>query len=144
MLFRSSQSLYDTTCSPFLSNSRFPIYTVESAFTIVVPDTDVLSRLCGTNDCNLRLIEEHLGVPVFTRGNELSVSETDPDVHRRFKYIIDRIVDEVANGNEADDQMVTGGKPAGAPVDAGGIGSTEKQKDLSRLHTQVLWAACLR
>ena len=79
---------------------------MESAFTIVVPDTDVLSRLCGTNDCNLRLIEEHLGVPVFTRGNELSVSETDPDVHRRFKYIIDRIVDEVANGNEADDQMV--------------------------------------
>lgn len=79
---------------------------MESAFTIVVPDTDVLSRLCGTNDCNLRLIERHLGVPVFTRGNELSVSETDPGIHERFKYIIDRIVDEVKNGSEADDHMV--------------------------------------
>ena len=79
---------------------------MESAFTIVVPDTDVLSRLCGTNDCNLRLIEEHLGVSVFTRGNELSVCETDPDIHERFKYIIDRIVDEVASGNDADNHMV--------------------------------------
>lgn len=84
----------------------YTIYIVDSAFTIVVPDTDVLSRLCGTNDCNLRLIEEHLGVSVFTRGNELSVSESDPHIRDRFKYIIDRIVDEVVSGNDADNHMV--------------------------------------
>lgn len=79
---------------------------VESVYTIVVPDTELLTRLCGTNDSNLRLIEQFLGVPVFTRGNELSVGETDPETQDRFKHIIDRILDEVQNGGEAEPDFV--------------------------------------
>lgn len=71
---------------------------MESAYTIVVPDADVLSCVCGTNDSNLKLIEEHLGVPVFTRGNELSVDEEDPAVREKFRFIIDRILDEIQDG----------------------------------------------
>jgi phosphate starvation-inducible protein PhoH and related proteins len=71
---------------------------VESAYTIVVPDADILSCVCGTNDSNLKLIEEHLGVPVFTRGNELSVDEEDPSVREKFRFIIDRILDEIQDG----------------------------------------------
>jgi len=73
---------------------------VDSAYTIVVPDADVLSCVCGTNDSNLKLIEEHLGVPVFTRGNELSVDEEDPVVREKFRFIIDRILDEIESGDE--------------------------------------------
>jgi phosphate starvation-inducible PhoH-like protein len=79
---------------------------VESSYTIVVPDQDLLSRLCGTNDSNLRIIEDYLGTSVFTRGNELSVSETDPEIHRQFKHLIDRITDEVMDGNTADCHLV--------------------------------------
>lgn len=71
---------------------------MESFCTIVVPDTALLSNVCGTNDSNLKLIEEHLGVPVFSRGNELSIDETDPAVCEKFRFIIDRILDEAKNG----------------------------------------------
>lgn len=67
-------------------------------YTIVVPDADVLSCVCGTNDNNLKLIENHLGIPVFTRGNELSVDTDDVSVRQEFQYIIDRIVDEINGG----------------------------------------------
>ncbi len=71
---------------------------MNSEYTIVVPDADVLSCVCGTNDSNLKLIEEYLGVPVFTRGNEISVDDDDPSVRQEFRFIIDRIVDEIGAG----------------------------------------------
>ncbi len=79
---------------------------MESAYTIVVPDADVLSCVCGTNDSNLKLIEEHLGVPVFTRGNELSVDEEDPAVREKFRFIIDRILDEIQDGADNGEDIV--------------------------------------
>ena len=58
------------------------------------------------NDINLKLIEEHLGVPVFIRGNELSVDKDDPTVRQQFKFIIDRIVDELGDGCDGSEDMV--------------------------------------
>ncbi|MBC6713391.1 PhoH family protein [Treponema sp. Marseille-Q3903] len=75
-------------------------------YTVVVPDNDVLSCVCGTNDKNLQLIEEHLGVPVFTRGNELSVENCDPEICRKFQFILDRIVDEVHSGGKDSDDII--------------------------------------
>ena len=71
---------------------------MDSSCAIVVPDSDILSKLCGANDSNLKLIEESLGVEVFARGNELFVEDQDPDVRRRFKFIVDRIIDEIEDG----------------------------------------------
>ena len=75
-------------------------------YTIVVPDNNVLSCLCGTNDKNLQLIEEHLGVPVFTKGNELSVENADPEVCQKFQFIVDRIIDEVHSGGRNSDDII--------------------------------------
>lgn len=80
---------------------------MESVYTIVVPDTDVLSCVCGTNDNNLKLIEEHLGIPVFTKGNELSVDTEDVSLRQQFRYIIDRIVDEVCDGSKDSGDIIT-------------------------------------
>lgn len=71
---------------------------MEHSYTIVVPDTGILTKLCGTNDSNLRLIEQHLGVPVFMRGNELTVEQDDPAIQQQFRFIIDRIIDEIQDG----------------------------------------------
>ena len=71
------------------------------AYTIIVPDSDVLSRLCGTNDCNLRLIEEFLGLSIFAQGNELSVETDDPALRQQFNFIINRILDEFSDGTIA-------------------------------------------
>ena len=69
------------------------------AFTIIVPGTDALQRICGTNDINLKLIESFLGVPVFARGNELSVDSEDGEIGRRFNFIISRFLDEIQDGS---------------------------------------------
>ena len=74
---------------------------MDSSCAIIVPDADILSKLCGTNDSNLKLIEESLGVQVYARGNELSVEDQDPDIQRRFKFIVDRIIDEIEDGAAA-------------------------------------------
>lgn len=65
---------------------------MDTGYTIVVDDRDMLSQLCGANDGNLRAIEDWLGVPVVTRGNELTVASSDGDVCRRFQILVDRIV----------------------------------------------------
>lgn len=75
-------------------------------YTIVVPDNDVLSCLCGTNDKNLELIEEHLGVTVFTRGNELSVENDNPEICQKFQFIVDRVVDEVMAGGKNSEDII--------------------------------------
>ncbi|MCI5605883.1 MAG: PhoH family protein [Treponema sp.] len=79
---------------------------MKEEYTIVVPDNNVLSCVCGTNDSNLKLIEEHLGVPVFTRGNELSVENNDPAICQKFQFIVDRIIDEVNAGGKNDKDIV--------------------------------------
>ena len=79
---------------------------MKSAYTIVVPDTEILTCLCGTNDSNLRLIENYLGVPVFTHGNELSIGDADSDIQEKFKFIIDRILDESAAGEQISPDLV--------------------------------------
>jgi len=73
---------------------------LNNEYVIVVPDNDVLSCVCGTNDTNLKLIEEHLGVPVFTRGNELSIEDENPQIREKFQFIVDRIIDEVYDGGK--------------------------------------------
>ena len=73
---------------------------VDCSYTIVVPDTDLLYKVCGSNDSNLRLIENYLGVPVFIRGNEISVSSDDEQINQRFKHILNRILDEADDGTE--------------------------------------------
>ena len=77
-----------------------------SEYTIVVPDNNVLSCLCGTNDKNLQLIEEHLGVSVFTKGNELSLENQSPEVCQKFQFIVDRVIDEVHSGGKNSEDII--------------------------------------
>lgn len=80
---------------------------MNSEYTIVVPDNEVLSLICGTNDKNLALIEKHLGVPVFTVGNELSIETTENSIRENFRFIIDRIVDEINDGEKNSSDIIT-------------------------------------
>ena len=73
---------------------------MDTEYTVVVPDVEILSGVCGTNDNNLKLIEEYLGIPVFTRGNELSVNTDDNSLREKFRFIIDRIIDELGDGSK--------------------------------------------
>ncbi|MCI5666309.1 MAG: PhoH family protein [Treponema sp.] len=75
-------------------------------YTIIVPDNEVLSCLCGTNDSNLTLIEESLGLPVYTRGNEISIESDDNELCQKFQFIIDRVIDEVNIGGKNTEDVI--------------------------------------
>ncbi len=81
--------------------------SVKNEYTIVVPNQEILSLVCGTNDKNLALIEKHLGVPVYTTGNELSIDTDEISVQEDFKFIIDRIVDEISDGEKNSQDIIT-------------------------------------
>lgn len=75
-------------------------------YKIVVQDTDVLACVCGTNDSNLKLIEDKLGVSIYTRGNELSIETEDEELCQKFQFIVDRIVDEINLGGKNSEDIV--------------------------------------
>lgn len=77
-------------------------------YKIIVPDSQILSRLCGTNDCNLKLIEEFLGLQVFAHGNELSVETEDISLQQQFNFIVNRILDEFSENGTGikDSEMI--------------------------------------
>ena len=79
---------------------------MSTAYTIVVPDSDLLSRICGTNDSNLDLIENYLRVPIFSKGNEISLQEDDPEVIRQFQHIVDRLMDEASAGLDVSSDLI--------------------------------------
>ena len=77
-----------------------------SEYKVVISDNEILSCICGTNDKNLDLIEEKLGIPVFTKGNEISIESDDPEVTEQFQFIMDRIIDEVYDGGKNSEDIV--------------------------------------
>ena len=85
----------------------FTINCTVNEYTIVVPDSELLSCVCGTNDDNLKLIEEHLGLPVFTKGNELSVDTDDSEKREKFRFIIDRLIDEINSGERNSSDIIS-------------------------------------
>ena len=54
----------------------------------------------------MQLIEEHLGVPIYTRGNELSVENDNPEICQKFQFIVDRVIDEVMSGGKNTEDII--------------------------------------
>jgi len=74
--------------------------------TIVLEDQDTLNKVCGMNDGNLKVIENHLGSPVFCRGNELTLRTTDPNQQDIFKSLIDLLKNRITTGQFPDKDLV--------------------------------------
>lgn len=58
----------------------------------MLSDHDVVTAVCGVNDGNLRVIEDYLGAPVITRGNELTVASDDAEICRKFQGLVDAVM----------------------------------------------------
>lgn len=65
---------------------------MHTGYTIVVNNQDTLSSICGSNDTNLQIIEDYLGVPVYSIGNELTVASSDNEVCRKFQDLVDKLL----------------------------------------------------
>lgn len=77
---------------------------LDTSYTIVLEDHAVLSSLCGANDENLRVFETYLGVPVISRGNEVTVLTSDQAVCKKFQNMIDSLAKnpEITSESSAD------------------------------------------
>jgi phosphate starvation-inducible PhoH-like protein len=71
---------------------------VEEGITIVLDNNEILSGVCGVNDQNLKVIAEYLGGRIQTRGNEISFATADTLQNRRFKTVIESLIQAVKAG----------------------------------------------
>lgn len=70
-----------------------------NGITIALDDKELLSGVCGTNDGNLRIIENCLGGNITARGNEIHFDGESGNINR-FKTMIDNLVTAVKGGEE--------------------------------------------
>jgi phosphate starvation-inducible PhoH-like protein len=66
--------------------------------TIILDNRDLLSGVCGSNDDNLKVIEQTLGGKIAIRGNELRLEAADEITLKRFKMMMDTLIDTVQSG----------------------------------------------
>jgi phosphate starvation-inducible PhoH-like protein len=71
---------------------------MEKPLAVVVSDETILPEICGANDSNLKVLEELLGVPVFSRGNEIFVETSDDGIEKTFKLVLQQLEDHVRLG----------------------------------------------
>jgi phosphate starvation-inducible protein PhoH and related proteins len=71
---------------------------MENPLTVVVSDETILPEICGANDSNLMVIEELLGVRVFSRGNEILLDTTNDSIQRTFTALLQQLQDHIRLG----------------------------------------------
>ncbi len=71
---------------------------MEEKFSIVLEDHSILTDICGSNDTNLKLIEELLDSEVYTNGNEILLSSTDTSKREIFSIIVEKMEDYTKRG----------------------------------------------
>lgn len=80
---------------------------METGYTIVVGNQDALTGFCGVNDSNIRAIEDFLGAPVVTRGNELTVASSDPETCRKFQLLVDAVMTGANSPHDCPDMITS-------------------------------------
>lgn len=78
-----------------------------AAVGIALDDTRLLADVCGVNDYNLHVLERLLGVPVFVRGNELSLESPDQGVRELFTAVIEQLLSSIDDGLPASPELIT-------------------------------------
>jgi phosphate starvation-inducible PhoH-like protein len=71
---------------------------MEKPLTVVVSDETILPEICGANDINLKTLEDLLGAPVFSRGNEILLDSADASLQRTFRELLQQLEDHVRLG----------------------------------------------
>lgn len=75
-----------------------------TAKAIIIEDTFDRSELFGNLDCNLKLIEEHLGVVIVQRGNMLTIKGDSLELAEK---VINELIALIKKGEKPDTQKVT-------------------------------------
>ena len=71
---------------------------MKDKYSVVLDNHKKLSDLCGSNDSNLRLIEDLLGSHVYTIGNEIYFSSENNEKQDQFNKIIEKLQEYTERG----------------------------------------------
>ncbi len=71
---------------------------MEKPLTVVVNDETILPEICGANDTNLKIMEELMGVRIYSRGNEILLDSEDDAIQRTFRLLLQQMEDHVRLG----------------------------------------------
>lgn len=69
-------------------------------------DPKVLKEICGAQDSNLRVLESLLGVPLYTKGNQIILSSEDEGVRDRFQAVLEGMLDQIERGNSPESSLI--------------------------------------
>ncbi len=76
---------------------------MDKELTFVVEQSELLSKICGSNDDNLKLLENALNVTIYVRGNEVSVCFSENDTEKQKEktdkvlLVLKKMLDEAKN-----------------------------------------------
>jgi len=78
----------------------------EEPYTLVLDAPEALAELCGSNDANLKEMENLLGTRVYCRGNELRIEDADPRKRDLFRRMVDELVRNADEGEAPTPSLV--------------------------------------
>jgi phosphate starvation-inducible PhoH-like protein len=79
---------------------------LDDSITVVLDSQELLSRVCGANDGNLKVIEGSLGGRIAARGNEIRLEGVDEAGARRFRAMMDSLISAVREGGSPSPDFV--------------------------------------
>lgn len=79
---------------------------MSSNYAIVLEDTSTLREICGTNDQNLRVLEELFKCSIFTQGNQLILDDSDNQVQEDFSIIIEHLKSSINDGRVPESDFI--------------------------------------
>ncbi len=81
---------------------------MEEKYSIVLEDHRILTDICGSNDSNLKLLEDLLESKVYTTGNEILLSTSIPEKKIIFSRIMEKIEDYTKRGGVPGYDLIKG------------------------------------
>ncbi|MFP4364276.1 MAG: PhoH family protein [Spirochaetia bacterium] len=79
---------------------------MDNTLSIILHDHEILTRICGEQDKNLRIIEEILDSQIFIRGNEMHLDSQEPGKQALFRELLKNLEEHVKNGHEPSPALI--------------------------------------
>ncbi len=79
---------------------------MQKHLTVVLQDQTILNEVFGANDGNLSVLEDLLGVRIFSKGNEIFLESEDRGVHQTFRAVMGQLEEHVRLGQQPGPDLI--------------------------------------
>ena len=79
---------------------------MQKHLTVVLQDQTILNEVFGANDGNLSVLEDLLGVRIFSKGNEIFLESDDRGLQRTFQSVMGQLQEHVKLGQQPGPDLI--------------------------------------